>query len=225
MEKYLYLTPDEYEAMVCISGRTPVTGFSKMKYLEIGERRKQLLKLFNKGFVVNAGESFVVSSEWKDAFACIHSAKTVLYLTARKSEAPDLLVYVGKNCVLLENISTKAEFIYRISLWEPVNLVEMLTESVLFPRIKMEQDKAEILKRSENSDVPVEGTENIEYSITQYPNGSEEVLFSASFFRLEALWYILNNSVDAKRMEMADSRTVTEILQLLLDVNRHISDM
>jgi hypothetical protein len=115
MEKYLYLTPDEYEAMVCISGQTPVTCFSKMKYLEIEDRRKRLLTLFNKGFVVNTGEAFVINAEWKDAFACIHSAKSALHITAGNPEVPDLLVYVGKSCVLLENISTKTESNYRLS--------------------------------------------------------------------------------------------------------------
>ena len=96
MEKYLYLTPDEYEAMVCISGQTPVTCFSKMKYLEIEDRRNRLLTLYNKGFVVNTGEAFVINAEWKDAFACIHSAKSALHITAGNPEVPDLLVYVGK---------------------------------------------------------------------------------------------------------------------------------
>lgn len=218
MEKYLYLTPDEYEAMVCISGQTPVTGFSKMKYPEIEERRKRLLKLFNKGFIVNTGESFAINSEWKDAFASIHSAKSTLHITAKNPEVPDLLVYVGKSCVLLENISTKTESNYRLSVWEPADLLQMLTDCVQFPRIRVELDEAEILRRADIPGGPEEGMNKVECSITKYPNGSEEALFSACFLKKDALWYVMKNSDDAKQLEMADSGTVTKILRWLLEV-------
>ena len=218
MEKYLYLTPDEYEAMVCISGQTPVTCFSKMKYLEIEDRRNRLLTLYNKGFVVNTGEAFVINAEWKDAFACIHTAKSALHITAGNPEVPDLLVYVGKSCVLLENISTKTESNYRLSFWEPAALAQMLADSDHFPKIRVEQSEADILRRSDDSVMPEDGAEKIECSITKYANGSEDALFSAGFLKKELLWYVMKNSGDAKSMELADSGTVTGILQQLLDV-------
>lgn len=218
MEKYLYLTPDEYEAMVCISGQTPVTCFSKMKYLEIEDRRKRLLTLFNKGFVVNTGEAFVINAEWKDAFACIHSAKSALHITAGNPEVPDLLVYVGKSCVLLENISTKTESNYRLSFWESAALAQMLADSDHFPKIRVEQSEADILRRSDDSVMPEDGAEKIECSITKYANGSEDALFSAGFLKKELLWYVMKNSGDAKSMELADSGTVTGILHQILDV-------
>ena len=218
MEKYLYLTPDEYEAMVCISGQTPVTCFSKMKYLEIEDRRKRLLTLFNKGFVVNTGEAFVINAEWKDAFACIHSAKSALHITTGNPEVPDLLVYVGKSCVLLENISTKTESNYRLSFWESAALAQMLADSDHFPKIRVEQSEADILRRSDDSVMPEDGAEKIECSITKYANGSEDALFSAVFLKKELLWYVMKNSGDAKSMELADSGTVTEILHQILDV-------
>ena len=218
MEKYLYLTPDEYEAMVCISGQTPVTCFSKMKYLEIEDRRKRLLTLFNKGFVVNTGEAFVINAEWKDAFACIHSAKSALHITTGNPEVPDLLVYVGKSCVLLENISTKTESNYRLSFWESADLAQMLADSDHFPKIRVEQSEADILRRSDDSVMPEDGAEKIECSITKYANGSEDALFSAGFLKKELLWYVMKNSGDAKSTELADSGTVTEILHQILDV-------
>ncbi len=218
MEKYLYLTPDEYEAMVCISGQTPVTCFSKMKYLEIEDRRKRLLTLFNKGFVVNTGEVFVINAEWKDAFACIHSAKSALHITAGNPEVPDLLVYVGKSCVLLENISTKTESNYRLSFWESAALAQMLADSDHFPKIRVEQSEADILRRSDDSVMPEDGAEKIECSITKYANGSEDALFSVGFLKKELLWYVMKNSGDAKSMELADSGTVTGILHQILDV-------
>lgn len=218
MEKYLYLTPDEYEAMVCISGQTPVTCFSKMKYLEIEDRRKRLLTLFNKGFVVNTGEAFVINAEWKDAFACIHSAKSALHITTGNPEVPDLLVYVGKSCVLLENISTKTESNYRLSFWESAALAQMLADSDHFPKIRVEQSEADILRRSDDSVMPEDGAEKIECSITKYANGSEDALFSAGFLKKELLWYVMKNSGDAKSMELADSGTVTGILHQILDV-------
>ena len=218
MEKYLYLTPDEYEAMVCISGQTPVTCFSKMKYLEIEDRRNRLLTLYNKGFVVNTGEAFVINAEWKDAFACIHSAKSALHITAGNPEVPDLLVYVGKSCVLLENISTKTESNYRLSFWESAALAQMLADSDHFPKIRVEQSEADILRRSDDSVIPEDGAEKIECSITKYANGSEDALFSAGFLKKELLWYVMKNSGDAKSMELADSGTVTEILHQILDV-------
>ena len=218
MEKYLYLTPDEYEAMVCISGQTPVTCFSKMKYLEIEDRRNRLLTLYNKGFVVNTGEAFVINAEWKDAFACIHSAKSALHITAGNPEVPDLLVYVGKSCVLLENISTKTESNYRLSFWESAALAQMLADSDHFPKIRVEQSEADILRRSDDSVMPEDGAEKIECSITKYANGSEDALFSAGFLKKELLWYVMKNSGDAKSMELADSGTVTEILHQILDV-------
>lgn len=218
MEKYLYLTPDEYEAMVCISGQTPVTCFSKMKYLEIEDRRKRLLTLFNKGFVVNTGEAFVINAEWKDAFACIHSAKSALHITTGNPEVPDLLVYVGKSCVLLENISTKTESNYRLSFWESAALAQMLADSDHFPKIRVEQSEADILRRSDDSVMSEDGAEKIECSITKYANGSEDALFSAGFLKKELLWYVMKNSGDAKSMELADSGTVTGILHQILDV-------
>lgn len=218
MEKYLYLTPDEYEAMVCISGQTPVTCFSKMKYLEIEDRRNRLLTLYNKGFVVNTGEAFVINAEWKDAFACIHSAKSALHITAGNPEVPDLLVYVGKSCVLLENISTKTESNYRLSFWESAALAQMLADSDHFPKIRVEQSEADILRRSDDSVMPEDGAEKIECSITKYANGSEDALFSAGFLKKELLWYVMKNSGDAKSMELADSGTVTGILHQILDV-------
>lgn len=218
MEKYLYLTPDEYEAMVCISGQTPVTCFSKMKYLEIEDRRNRLLTLYNKGFVVNTGEAFVINAEWKDAFACIHSAKSALHITAGNPEVPDLLVYVGKSCVLLENISTKTESNYRLSFWESAALAQMLADSDHFPKIRVEQSEADILRRSDDSVMPEDGAEKIECSITKYANGSEDALFSAGFLKKELLWYVMKNSGDAKSTELADSGTVTEILHQILDV-------
>lgn len=218
MEKYLYLTPDEYEAMVCISGQTPVTCFSKMKYLEIEDRRNRLLTLYNKGFVVNTGEAFVINAEWKDAFACIHSAKSALHITTGNPEVPDLLVYVGKSCVLLENISTKTESNYRLSFWESAALAQMLADSDHFPKIRVEQSEADILRRSDDSVMPEDGAEKIECSITKYANGSEDALFSAGFLKKELLWYVMKNSGDAKSMELADSGTVTEILHQILDV-------
>lgn len=218
MEKYLYLTPDEYEAMVCISGQTPVTCFSKMKYLEIEDRRNRLLTLYNKGFVVNTGEAFVINAEWKDAFACIHSAKSALHITAGNPEVPDLLVYVGKSCVLLENISTKTESNYRLSFWESAVLAQMLADSDHFPKIRVEQSEADILRRSDDSVMPEDGAEKIECSITKYANGSEDALFSAGFLKKELLWYVMKNSGDAKSMELADSGTVTGILHQILDV-------
>ena len=218
MEKYLYLTPDEYEAMVCISGQTPVTCFSKMKYLEIEDRRNRLLTLYNKGFVVNTGEAFVINAEWKDAFACIHSAKSALHITTGNPEVPDLLVYVGKSCVLLENISTKTESNYRLSFWESAALAQMLADSDHFPKIRVEQSEADILRRSDDSVMPEDGAEKIECSITKYANGSEDALFSAVFLKKELLWYVMKNSGDAKSMELADSGTVTEILHQILDV-------
>jgi hypothetical protein len=218
MEKYLYLTPDEYEAMVCISGQTPVTCFSKMKYLEIEDRRNRLLTLYNKGFVVNTGEAFVINAEWKDAFACIHSAKSALHITAGNPEVPDLLVYVGKSCVLLENISTKTESNYRLSFWESAALTQMLADSDHFPKIRVEQSEADILRRSDDSVMPEDGAEKIECSITKYANGSEDALFSAGFLKKELLWYVMKNSGDAKSMELADSGTVTGILHQILDV-------
>ena len=218
MEKYLYLTPDEYEAMVCISGQTPVTCFSKMKYLEIEDRRNRLLTLYNKGFVVNTGEAFVINAEWKDAFACIHSAKSALHITAGNPEVPDLLVYVGKSCVLLENISTKTESNYRLSFWESAALAQMLADSDHFPKIRVEQSEADILRRSDDSVMPEDGAEKIECSITKYANGSEDALFSAGFIKKELLWYVMKNSGDAKSTELADSGTVTEILHQILDV-------
>lgn len=218
MEKYLYLTPDEYEAMVCISGQTPVTCFSKMNNLEIEDRRKRLLTLFNKGFVVNTGEAFVINAEWKDAFACIHSAKSALHITAGNPEVPDLLVYVGKSCVLLENISTKTESNYRLSFWESAALAQMLADSDHFPKIRVEQSEADILRRSDDSVMPEDGAEKIECSITKYANGSEDALFSAGFLKKELLWYVMKNSGDAKSTELADSGTVTEILHQILDV-------
>ena len=218
MEKYLYLTPDEYEAMVCISGQTPVTCFSKMKYLEIEDRRNRLLTLYNKGFVVNTGEAFVINAEWKDAFACIHSAKSALHITAGNPEVPDLLVYVGKSCVLLENISTKTESNYRLSFWESAALAQMLADSDHFPKIRVEQSEADILRRSDDSVMPEDGAEKIECSITKYANGSEDALFSAGFLKKELLWYVMKKSGDAKSMELADSGTVTEILHQILDV-------
>jgi hypothetical protein len=218
MEKYLYLTPDEYEAMVCISGQTPVTCFSKMKYLEIEDRRNRLLTLYNKGFVVNTGEAFVINAEWKDAFACIHSAKSALHITAGNPEVPDLLVYVGKSCVLLENISTKTESNYRLSFWESAALAQMLADSDHFPKISVEQSEADILRRSDDSVMPEDGAEKIECSITKYANGSEDALFSAGFLKKELLWYVMKNSGDAKSMELADSGTVTGILHQILDV-------
>lgn len=218
MEKYLYLTPDEYEAMVCISGQTPVTCFSKMKYLEIEDRRNRLLTLYNKGFVVNTGEAFVINAEWKDAFACIHTAKSALHITTGNPEVPDLLVYVGKSCVLLENISTKTESNYRLSFWESAALAQMLADSDHFPKIRVEQSEADILRRSDDSVMPEDGAEKIECSITKYANGSEDALFSAGFLKKELLWYVMKNSGDAKSMELADSGTVTEILHQILDV-------
>ena len=218
MEKYLYLTPDEYEAMVCISGQTPVTCFSKMKYLEIEDRRNRLLTLYNKGFVVNTGEAFVINAEWKDAFACIHSAKSALHITAGNPEVPDLLVYVGKSCVLLENISTKTESNYRLSFWESAALAQMLADSDHFPKIRVEQSEADILRRSDDSVMLEDGAEKIECSITKYANGSEDALFSAGFLKKELLWYVMKNSGDAKSMELADSGTVTGILHQILDV-------
>ena len=218
MEKYLYLTPDEYEAMVCISGQTPVTCFSKMKYLEIEDRRNRLLTLYNKGFVVNTGEAFVINAEWKDAFACIHTAKSALHITTGNPEVPDLLVYVGKSCVLLENISTKTESNYRLSFWEPAALAQMLADSDQFPKIRVEQSEADILRRSDDSVMPEDGAEKIECSITKYANGSEDALFSAGFLKKELLWYVMKNSGDAKSMELADSGTVTGILHQILDV-------
>lgn len=218
MEKYLYLTPDEYEAMVCISGQTPVTCFSKMKYLEIEDRRNRLLTLYNKGFVVNTGEAFVINAEWKDAFACIHSAKSALHITTGNPEVPDLLVYVGKSCVLLENISTKTESNYRLSFWESAALAQMLADSDHFPKIRVEQSEADILRRSDDSVMPEDGAEKIECSITKYANGSEDALFSAGFLKKELLWYVMKNSGDAKSTELADSGTVTEILHQILDV-------
>ena len=218
MEKYLYLTPDEYEAMVCISGQTPVTCFSKMKYLEIEDRRNRLLTLYNKGFVVNTGEGFVINAEWKDAFACIHTAKSALHITAGNPEVPDLLVYVGKSCVLLENISTKTESNYRLSFWESAALAQMLADSDHFPKIRVEQSEADILRRSDDSVMPEDGAEKIECSITKYANGSEDALFSAGFLKKELLWYVMKNSGDAKSMELADSGTVTGILHQILDV-------
>lgn len=218
MEKYLYLTPDEYEAMVCISGQTPVTCFSKMKYLEIEDRRNRLLTLYNKGFVVNTGEAFVINAEWKDAFACIHTAKSALHITAGNPEVPDLLVYVGKSCVLLENISTKTESNYRLSFWESAALAQMLADSDHFPKIRVEQSEADILRRSDDSVMPEDGAEKIECSITKYANGSEDALFSAGFLKKELLWYVMKNSGDAKSMELADSGTVTGILHQILDV-------
>lgn len=218
MEKYLYLTPDEYEAMVCISGQTPVTCFSKMKYLEIEDRRNRLLTLYNKGFVVNTGEAFVINAEWKDAFACIHSAKSALHITTGNPEVPDLLVYVGKSCVLLENISTKTESNYRLSFWESAALAQMLADSDHFPKIRVEQSEADILRRSDDSVMPEDGAEKIECSITKYANGSEDALFSAGFLKKELLWYVMKNSGDAKSMELADSGTVTGILHQILDV-------
>ena len=218
MEKYLYLTPDEYEAMVCISGQTPVTCFSKMKYLEIEDRRNRLLTLYNKGFVVNTGEAFVINAEWKDAFACIHTAKSALHITAGNPEVPDLLVYVGKSCVLLENISTKTESNYRLSFWEPAALAQMLADSDHFPKIRVEQSEADILRRSDDSVMPEDRAEKIECSITKYANGSEDALFSAGFLKKELLWYVMKNSGDAKSMELADSGTVTGILHQILDV-------
>ena len=218
MEKYLYLTPDEYEAMVCISGQTPVTCFSKMKYLEIEDRRNRLLTLYNKGFVVNTGEAFVINAEWKDAFACIHTAKSALHITAGNPEVPDLLVYVGKSCVLLENISTKTESNYRLSFWESAALAQMLADSDHFPKIRVEQSEADILRRSDDSVMPEDGAEKIECSITKYANGSEDALFSAGFLKKELLWYVMKNSGDAKSTELADSGTVTEILHQILDV-------
>lgn len=218
MEKYLYLTPDEYEAMVCISGQTPVTCFSKMKYLEIEDRRNRLLTLYNKGFVVNTGEAFVINAEWKDAFACIHTAKSALHITTGNPEVPDLLVYVGKSCVLLENISTKTESNYRLSFWESAALAQMLADSDHFPKIRVEQSEADILRRSDDSVMPEDGAEKIECSITKYANGSEDALFSAGFLKKELLWYVMKNSGDAKSTELADSGTVTEILHQILDV-------
>lgn len=218
MEKYLYLTPDEYEAMVCISGQTPVTCFSKMKYLEIEDRRNRLLTLYNKGFVVNTGEAFVINAEWKDAFACIHTAKSALHITTGNPEVPDLLVYVGKSCVLLENISTKTESNYRLSFWESADLAQMLADSDHFPKIRVEQSEADILRRSDDSVMPEDGAEKIECSITKYANGSEDALFSAGFLKKELLWYVMKNSGDAKSTELADSGTVTEILHQILDV-------
>ncbi len=218
MEKYLYLTPDEYEAMVCISGQTPVTCFSKMKYLEIEDRRNRLLTLYNKGFVVNTGEAFVINAEWKDAFACIHTAKSALHITTGNPEVPDLLVYVGKSCVLLENISTKTESNYRLSFWESAALAQMLADSDHFPKIRVEQSEADILRRSDDSVMPEDGAEKIECSITKYANGSEDALFSAGFLKKELLWYVMKNSGDAKSMELADSGTVTGILHQILDV-------
>lgn len=218
MEKYLYLTPDEYEAMVCISGQTPVTCFSKMNNLEIEDRRKRLLTLFNKGFVVNTGEAFVINAEWKDAFACIHTAKSALHITTGNPEVPDLLVYVGKSCVLLENISTKTESNYRLSFWESAALAQMLADSDHFPKIRVEQSEADILRRSDDSVMPEDGAEKIECSITKYANGSEDALFSAGFLKKELLWYVMKNSGDAKSTELADSGTVTEILHQILDV-------
>ena len=218
MEKYLYLTPDEYEAMVCISGQTPVTCFSKMKYLEIEDRRNRLLTLYNKGFVVNTGEAFVINAEWKDAFACIHTAKSALHITTGNPEVPDLLVYVGKSCVLLENISTKTESNYRLSFWESAVLAQMLADSDHFPKIRVEQSEADILRRSDDSVMPEDGAEKIECSITKYANGSEDALFSAGFLKKELLWYVMKNSGDAKSTELADSGTVTEILHQILDV-------
>ena len=218
MEKYLYLTPDEYEAMVCISGQTPVTCFSKMKYLEIEDRRNRLLTLYNKGFVVNTGEAFVINAEWKDAFACIHTAKSALHITTGNPEVPDLLVYVGKSCVLLENISTKTEPNYRLSFWEPADLALMLADSDQFPKIRVDQSEADILKRSDDSVMPEDGAEKIECSITKYANGSEDALYSARFLKKELLWYVMKNSGDAKSTELADSGTVTEILHQILDV-------
>lgn len=218
MEKYLYLTPDEYEAMVCISGQTPVTCFSKMKYLEIEDRRNRLLTLYNKGFVVNTGEAFVINAEWKDVFACIHSAKSALHITTGNPEVPDLLVYVGKSCVLLENISTKTESNYRLSFWESAALAQMLADSDHFPKIRVEQSEADILRRSDDSVMPEDGAEKIECSITKYANGSEDALFSAGFLKKELLWYVMKNSGDAKSMELADSGTVTGILHQILDV-------
>lgn len=218
MEKYLYLTPDEYEAMVCISGQTPVTCFSKMKYLEIEDRRNRLLILYNKGFVVNTGEAFVINAEWKDAFACIHTAKSALHITAGNPEVPDLLVYVGKSCVLLENISTKTESNYRLSFWESAALAQMLADSDHFPKIRVEQSEADILRRSDDSVMPEDGAEKIECSITKYANGSEDALFSAGFLKKELLWYVMKNSGDAKSTELADSGTVTGILHQILDV-------
>jgi hypothetical protein len=218
MEKYLYLTPDEYEAMVCISGQTPVTCFSKMKYLEIEDRRNRLLTLYNKGFVVNTGEAFVINAEWKDAFACIHSAKSALHITAGNPEVPDLIVYVGKSCVLLENISTKTESNYRLSFWESAALAQMLADSDHFPKIRVEQSEADILRRSDDSVMPEDGAEKIECSITKYANGSEDALFSAGFLKKELLWYVMKNSGDAKSMKLADSGTVTGILHQILDV-------
>lgn len=218
MEKYLYLTPDEYEAMVCISGQTPVTCFSKMKYLEIEDRRNRLLTLYNKGFVVNTGEAFVINAEWKDAFACIHTAKSALHITTGNPEVPDLLVYVGKSCVLLENISTKTESNYRLSFWESAALAQMLADSDHFPKIRVEQSEADILRRSDDSGMPEDGAEKFECSITKYANGSEDALFSAGFLKKELLWYVMKNSGDAKSTELADSGTVTEILHQILDV-------
>ena len=218
MEKYLYLTPDEYEAMVCISGQTPVTCFSKMKYLEIEDRRNRLLTLYNKGFVVNTGEAFVINAEWKDAFACIHTAKSALHITTGNPEVPDLLVYVGKSCVLLENISTKTESNYRLSFWESAALAQMLADSDHFPKIRVEQSEADILRRSDDSVMPEDGAEKFECSITKYANGSEDALYSARFLKKELLWYVMKNSGDAKSMELADSGTVTEILHQILDV-------
>lgn len=218
MEKYLYLTPDEYEAMVCISGQTPVTCFSKMKYLEIEDRRNRLLTLYNKGFVVNTGEAFVINAEWKDAFACIHTAKSALHITTGNPEVPDLLVYVGKSCVLLENISTKTESNYRLSFWESAALAQMLADSDHFPKIRVEQSEADILRRSDDSGMPEDGAEKFECSITKYANGSEDALFSAGFLKKELLWYVMKNSGDAKSMELADCGTVTGILHQILDV-------
>ena len=218
MEKYLYLTPDEYEAMVCISGQTPVTCFSKMKYLEIEDRRNRLLTLYNKGFVVNTGEAFVINAEWKDAFACIHSAKSALHITTGNPEVPDLLVYVGKSCVLLENISTKTESNYRLSLWEPAHLAQMLADCDQFPKIRVEQSEADILRKSDDPYISEDETEIVECSIKKYLNGSEDALYSARFLKKELLWYVMKNSGDAKSMELADSGTVTGILQQLLDI-------
>ena len=152
MEKYLYLTKQEYAVLLHLTGKKPVTGFSIDFFEDTLKKRQLLFDLYRRGIIISTGDRFEVSEEWKAVFESVHTAEYVMWLSFEDKEKQDMLFYLcGRQAVCMENLSGPQDGRtggrYRITMQDTSALRAGLTEGGFFPHIRVNREDGELLDR------------------------------------------------------------------------------
>lgn len=219
MEKYLYLTSNEYAVLLHLTGSKTVTGFSIEFPEDVLVKRKLLFDMYRKGIVFNNGNGFSVSEEWQEVFGTIMRAQNVLWISFAEAEKPDILFYLcGEYAVRVENLTDAGHDLYRVSMRRAGDWQSELAEGELFPAVRTQQTAGELM--DSRLGVPDDGEAETIVTFALCRNGTGEVVERATLEKDHLIYYMKYEAEERSVRRRAHKNEIAETLGRYLGVKQ-----